>query len=101
VPILENQQPLQLPVIKGRTFTNETVQLTGRRYENCQFVDNCTIMYAGGPGEMSDCLVGPDTVWGFSPQVATILQVLGQCGWNIGYGTGPDAEPIRFPSDAM
>ena len=99
-PIMGTAQPFQLPIIRDRVFTKETVQLSGWQDENCQFFD-CTIMYAGGPGEMDRCFVAPDSLWGFSTPVATILETLQRCGWRIEYGTGPDAEPIRFPSDAM
>lgn len=98
---MDNPNASKLPVIRDRVFREgEKVNLSGFRYENCQF-HQCIIRYVGGPGEMYDCYIAPNTIWEFSDHVATILEVLRLSGWRIEYGTGPDAEPIRFPSDAM
>ena len=63
--------------------------------------NQCRINYVGGPGQMHSCYISPNTVWAFAGPVPMILDTLRECGWRIEYGTGPDSEPIRFPSDAM
>lgn len=92
-------QPFRLQVVKGQTFTNQTVHLSGIRYEDCIFTD-CTLSYVGGPGEMSNCSLSPNTVWAFDGPVPMILETLQRYGFRFVFGTESPEEPIRFPSDA-
>ncbi len=87
-------------VVKGRRFVNQTLQLDGIRYEDCEFV-GCTLVYSGGEAEVSSCRIHAGTVWQLQECAARTVQVLEQYGWRIEYGTGAEQEAIRFPSDAV
>jgi len=90
-------QSFTLPITAGKTFKNETVQIDGRRFENCKFID-CTIVYSGGPAEASFCEFAPNTVWAFQEPLGTSLKVLQQLGWRFEYGAkGPNAPAIPIP----
>jgi hypothetical protein len=97
---METPQTFKLQVVKDQTFTKQTIHLSGIRYENCRFID-CTLSYVGGPGEMSNCFMSPNTVWAFGGPVPMILETLQRYGWRFVSGTESPEEPIRFPSDAM
>jgi hypothetical protein len=90
----------RLQRVSGQRFENQVVHLDGIRYEDCQFI-NYHLVYRGGPGEMYSCLIAPDTVWQFDGPAAITLQALQGYGWRFEFGTGPNPEPIRFPSDAL
>jgi hypothetical protein len=90
----------QPPVIRGRTFQNQTVKLDGFRFEQCEFID-CTLVYAGGPADCSECGFHPGTQWKFEGQAETLMQVLPRFGWRFSFGDGSPEDTIRFPSDAI
>ncbi len=87
-------------VVKGSRFVNQTLNLDGIRYEDCEFI-GCTLVYSGGEAEVSSCRIHAGTVWQLQECAARTVQVLEQYGWRIEYGAGPESEAIRFPSDAM
>jgi len=95
-----NPRTFTLPVTRGTTYKNQTIQMDGKRFEDCRF-ENCTLIYSGGHGEASACYFSPDTVWGLQGTARIVLETLQRYGWRIEYGSGPNPEPIRFPSDAM
>lgn len=75
--------------------------MDGKRFEKCTFIE-CTLIYRGGsPGEASDCVFYPDTVWAFEGMAATIVQTLQRYGFQFRFGREGGEEPIRFPSGAM
>ena len=85
-----------LPVVKGRTFQNQTVILDGTRYEECNFA-KCTIVYSGGPADLSDCIFTPNTTWDFRDGAALTIQTLQLAGWRLEFGKpGPKSEALRI-----
>jgi hypothetical protein len=87
----------RLPVISGRTFTNETVVVDGKRFENCKFI-GCHIVYSGAPAEASSCQFSPNTTWEFQAAAAMTVQTLQRFGWRFEYGAeGPLAPAIEIP----
>jgi len=97
---MTEQLPYRLPRVVGKRYENMTVFLDSIRYEGCEFV-NCHLIYNGAPGEMSGCYIAPDTVWQFAGVAAIVVETLQRYGWRFEFGTGPEPEPIRFPTDAI
>lgn len=93
-------QAFRLPKIIGKTYQGETVTLDGFWYERCEFI-NCTLIYSGGHSACKDSKIHPDTVWQLQGDAARMMQILQEYGWRFEFGTGPEPEPIRFPSDAL
>lgn len=97
---MDNSKPFRLQCIRDHTFSKEQVGLSGYRYERCKFIE-CTLLYVGGPGEMSDCYLSPNTVWQFGGPVPMILETLQRYGFRLVPENGSPDDLIRFPSDAM
>jgi hypothetical protein len=86
-----------LSVITGQTFTRQTIEIDGKRFENCKFIE-CTIIYGGGPAEAFSCHFSKKTQWGFRAPFGPGMQVLQQFGWRFEYGEpGPHAPVIQVP----
>jgi hypothetical protein len=85
-----------LPVINGKTFTRQIVVLDGTRYENCRF-DHCTIVYSGGPADLSACAFSPNTIWDFRNNAALVIQTLQLAGFRLEFGApGPNSEATKI-----
>ena len=90
-------ETFNLPVVSGKTFRGGTVVIDGKRFENCKFFE-CTLIYSGGPAEMSSCEFGPNLLWGFQEPIGTSLNVLQQFGWRFEFGAkGPLAPAVPVP----
>lgn len=60
---------------KDHNFSEETVQLDGNSFENCQF-NNCVLEYSGGkPPSMSNCGLS-GSVFSFTDQAADTVQFM-------------------------
>jgi hypothetical protein len=83
-----------LPVISGKTFTNQKIDLEGTRYENCIF-QSCHIIYSGGAADPEGSVFSPDTKWdirGAAANTLLLLKIL---------GLSPDELEAEKPSDQI
>ena len=71
-----------LPVISGRTFTEQIVVVDGFSYERCRFVD-CMIQYSGGAAEILDCELSANTIWDFRGSAASTIRILEAVGFKL------------------
>lgn len=72
----------------GRKFENETVQLDGNHFVDCEFID-CTLIYSGGQVTCTNCHIHPNTVWAFKGQAEALMNSLRALGWDFSFGKGP------------
>lgn len=81
-------------IVREQEFKNTTVNIDGKRFENCKFL-NCTIMFSGfAPSQASSCYFSPDTKWGLAGVAGEVLQTLKGFGWHFGYGDAPTADSV-------
>ena len=93
---MDSPHSFTLPVVKGKTFKNQVVVLDGTRYEECNFAD-CTMVYSGGPADLSACVFTPNTRWDFQGSAALTIQTLQLAGFRLEFGRpGPNAEAVRI-----
>ncbi len=87
----------ELQKIIGITVTRQQVMVDGFRYEKCHFV-NCEMQYFGGPAQLSECELSPDTTWKFGGTAGFVISVLTGIGFRLEFGQeGNRLESIPTP----
>lgn len=85
-----------LPIVQGKTFTRERVNLDGTHFIDCNFAE-CTIVYSGNAVRVEGCIFTPNTRWELRESAGMTIEVLRSVGWKIEYGHPDSPRPVaRF-----